>query len=179
MYTVISFVVLFLLRYILIKLVRNFSSSHRKLERRTNLIIKYIDIAIVFIVVFWNILIWGVDFSDVGIVFSSVFAIIGVALFAQWSILSNVTSGVIMFFTFPYRIGDTILIHDKDFVMEPLIIDDIRTFQVMLRNEKGEILTYPNNLFLQKGITLITDENYHLYEDLKQSEEKNVSKTHD
>ena len=42
----------------------------------------------------------------------------GVAMFAQWSILSNITSGIILFFSFPFKIGDLILIHDKDFPIE-------------------------------------------------------------
>ena len=31
-----------------------------------------------------------------------------------WSILSNVTSGIILFFNFPYKVGDKVEIHDKE-----------------------------------------------------------------
>lgn len=176
-YTLISIVVLLIVRGILVSIVKRIARKNQNLERRTNLIIKYFDIAIIFLLVFWNILIWGVQFKDVGLVFSSTFAVIGVALFAQWSILSNITSGIIMFFTFPYKIGDTIKIHDKDFVMEPLIIDDINAFQMILRSEKGEVLSYPNNLILQKGITLISESN--IIEEPEDKEEKNLTQTHD
>ena len=92
--------------------------------------------------------------SDIVVVFSSVFAVIGIGLFAVWSILSNVTSGIVMFFSFPYKIGDKIHIHDKDFEIIG-VIEDIRSFQMHLRLENGDLVTYPNNLMLQKAITLL------------------------
>ena len=79
---------------------------------------------------------------------------IGSALFAIWSSLSNVTSGVIMFFSFPYKVGDKIKIHDKDYPIEAIIVD-IRAFQLILREDNGDLVTYPNNLILQKAVTLI------------------------
>jgi len=68
--------------------------------------------------------------------------------------LSNVTSGIIMFFNFPYKVGDKIEIHDKDFPITA-VIEDIRAFQLHLRIDNGNLVTYPNNLMLQKAVTLI------------------------
>ena len=76
------------------------------------------------------------------------------AMFAQWSILSNITSGIILFFSFPYKIGDYIFIHDKDFPIEAEI-EDIGAFHVYLKTKEGEIIVYPNNLMLQIGITIL------------------------
>jgi small-conductance mechanosensitive channel len=98
--------------------------------------------------------IFGAQLKDLALLFSSVFAVIGIALFAIWSILSNITSGVIMFFSFPYKVGDKIQIHDKDFPIEA-IIEDIRAFQLHLRLDNGNLVTYPNNLMLQKAVTLV------------------------
>ncbi len=64
------------------------------------------------------------------------------------------TSGVIMFFSFPYKVGDKIKIHDKDYPVEA-IIEDIRAFQIILREDNGDLVTYPNNLILQKAVTLM------------------------
>ena len=94
------------------------------------------------------------DLGDLALIFSSVFAVIGVALFAIWSILSNITSGIIMFFNFPYKIGDKIKIHDKDMPIEALI-EDIKAFHLHLRTDDGELITYPNNLILQKAVSLV------------------------
>ncbi|TQD40081.1 mechanosensitive ion channel domain-containing protein [Haloflavibacter putidus] len=120
---------------------------------RINLMFKYINVLVVFIAAFLLLLIWGVEASRLALVFSSVFAVLGVGLFAIWSILSNITSGVILFFSFPYKIGDKIQIHDKDFPIEA-IIEDIRAFQLHLRTADGELITYPNNLILQKPVSL-------------------------
>tara|TARA_R100000935_G_scaffold27881_1_gene48142 strand:- start:868 stop:1407 length:540 start_codon:yes stop_codon:yes gene_type:complete len=126
---------------------------------RTRLMFKYINILIFLISVFALAIAWGVGLKDLSLIFSSVFAVIGVALFAIWSILSNVTSGIILFFSFPFKIGDKIRIHDKD---APIVgvIDDIKAFHILIINEEGELITYPNNLILQKAVSLIKKDVY-------------------
>jgi small-conductance mechanosensitive channel len=106
------------------------------------------------IVILIEFFVFGARPNDLAVVFSSVFAVIGIALFAIWSILSNVTSGIIMFFSFPHKVGDKIKIHDKDYPIEA-IIEDIRAFQLHLRLDNGNLVTYPNNLMLQKAVTLV------------------------
>jgi len=107
-------------------------------------------------------LVWSVNYQDLGVMLSSVFAVIGVALFAQWSILSNITAGVILFFSFPFKIGNTIRILDKELLdpnnsdLDQFVIEDIKAFHLHLRRSNGEILNYPNNLVLQKGVILIS-----------------------
>ena len=94
------------------------------------------------------------DAEDLFFTLSSVLTVIGVALFAQWSILSNITSGFIVLFSFPFKIGDTIKIHDKDFPIEGEIIS-IHTFYTLVKTLEGEMVTYPNSLFLQKGVSTL------------------------
>ena len=166
-------IVLILLRLILKRTVRNFAKKIERLEHRTGLIMKHVDFAIFFLIVLGFILIWGVDFRNLGLVMSSVFAVIGIAFFAQWSILSNVTSGVIMFFTFPYKIGDYIKIHDKEAPCEG-IIEDIKTFHIILHTKDNEIVTYPNSMMLQKGVSIIKADEFHeqqLQQDLDKNKE--------
>jgi len=161
-------VVLFLLSAILKKTVRNFTRKIERLEHRTGLIMKHIDFAVFFLLVIGMIIIWGLDFRHLGVFMSSIFAVIGIAFFAQWSILSNITSGVIMFFTFPYKIGDYIKIHDKEAPLEGLI-EDIKTFHIILHTNDNEIVTYPNSMMLQKGVSIIKPEAF--YEHQHQMEE--------
>src|SRR5690554_3065169 len=71
--------VLFVLRQILKKGVRNFTHKVERLEHRTALIIKHVNITIFALVILGLIFIWGVDFRNIGLVFSSVFAVIGIA----------------------------------------------------------------------------------------------------
>jgi small-conductance mechanosensitive channel len=100
-----------------------------------------------------------VNIREIGLILSSVFAVIGVAMFAQWSILSNVTAGIILFFSFPFKIGDRIQILDKDLESSgTYLIEDIRAYHLHLRKENGQLVTYPNNLMLQKAVCVISDE---------------------
>jgi len=92
--------------------------------------------------------------KDIFLTLSSVTTVVGVAMFAQWSILSNITLGIILFFFFPFRIGDIIQIHDKDFPIQAEI-EDIKVFYFYSKTAAGEHITYPNNLLLQKGISVI------------------------
>ena len=62
---------------------------------------------------------------------------------------------IIIFFSFPFRIGDKIKILDKDVPIEAEIID-IRLLYTLLKTDSGERISYPNNLFLQKGTAIIS-----------------------
>jgi small-conductance mechanosensitive channel len=154
----IVFIIIIVLRIITTKLVRRYSKSSQTIERRTNLVIKYIHLFINILAIVALIIVWGVQTRDIFITLSSIATVIGVAMFAQWSILSNITSGIILFFSFPFKIGDTIRIHDKDFPIEAEI-EDISAFHVYLSTKDGEKIIYPNNLLLQKGISIM-DNNY-------------------
>ncbi|MFE3872423.1 mechanosensitive ion channel family protein [Flavobacterium sp. ZS1P70] len=152
--TGILLVVFISLRIITTKLVRRYAKSSHTLEHRTNLVIKYIHLFTNVLVLIALVLIWGVQTKDIFIALSSITTVVGVAMFAQWSILSNITSGIILFFSFPFKIGDVIRIHDKDFPFEGEI-EDIGAFHVYLKTHDGEKVIYPNNLLLQKGISIM------------------------
>ncbi|PAM92902.1 mechanosensitive ion channel protein MscS [Flavobacterium sp. IR1] len=152
--TVILLISLIALRIIVANLIRSYAKTSQLIEHRTNLVIKYTHILMNILVTVCLIVIWGVETKDIFITVSSIATVIGVAMFAQWSILSNITSGMILFFSFPFKIGDTIKIHDKDFPLEAEI-EDISTFHVNLRTKEGEKIIFPNNLLLQKGISIM------------------------
>lgn len=146
-----------LLRYSLAKAIKKIGKISDLNRVRTKLIIKYVTIGLVLIGLIVLTYIWKVDFEDLGIIFSSLFAVLGVALFASWSILSNVTAGVILFFSFPFKIGDRIRILDGEF-SETVDIIDIKAYHIYLKKDNGELVTYPNNLLLQKGVVIINRE---------------------
>lgn len=171
--TAIHISLFFILRIILVRIVRRFAKKSERVEHRTGLIIKYIDFTTVFLLIVGLIFIWGVDVKNIGVVMSSIFAVIGIALFAQWSILCNITSGVIMFFTFPYKIGDYIKVHDKESPNEGFI-DDIRTFHLIMKTKDGEIITYPNSLMFQKGVSVMKPDEAEQYLTEIEDEDENV-----
>lgn len=146
--------ILFVIRLITLTVITKLGRKSGINEARITLIRRYTTFTIAIIALIIGAFIFGADFKQLGIVFSSIFAVVGIGLFAIWSILSNVTSGIIMFFSFPYKVGDKIMIHDKDFPIEA-IIEDIRGFHLHLRTDNGDLITYPNNLMLQKAVTLI------------------------
>jgi small-conductance mechanosensitive channel len=150
------FLAVFILRYIVAKLIKKYATHSEILDNRANLVIKYFNILWGILTILALLTIWGVHPENLFITFSSIFAVIGVAMFAQWSILSNITAGIILFFSSPFKIGNTIIIHDKDFPIEAEIID-IRAFYTYLRTKEGINHTYPNNLLLQKGITVVNN----------------------
>lgn len=95
---------------------------------------------------------WNIHGNIIGSL-TAIFAVIGVALFAQWSILSNVTAGVVMFFNAPYRVGDLIHIIDKDAPITAQIIS-IGTFYTYIKDTEGYQIVLPNNIFLQKTVQI-------------------------
>lgn len=147
-------IILLIIRFILTTLITKISRKNGINLARIHLINRYVSVTLFLLALIIIPFIFGTKASDLIFLFSSIFAVIGIGLFAIWSILSNITSGIIMFFSFPYKVGDKIQIHDKDFPLEG-IIEDIRAFQLHLRLENGDLVTYPNNLMLQKAVTLI------------------------
>ncbi|AWL11754.1 hypothetical protein HMF8227_01276 [Saliniradius amylolyticus] len=93
----------------------------------------------------------GIDYQNLMLFVSSTFAILGVALFAQWSILSNITAGVLIFFNFPYKVGDSVRVVNKDYDVTGTI-KEITTFHVLIQRQDGELITYPNSLLLQTPV---------------------------
>lgn len=150
----IVFATFFIIQLVVKSILRAIGKSKKILIGRTKLVGRYFTATLLFLTLLIIGFIFGVNIEDIVVLFSSVFAILGITLFANWSILSNVTSGIVLFFSFPYKIGDKIKIHDKDLETEA-IIEDIRSFQIHLRLDNGDLVTYPNSLILQKAVTLV------------------------
>lgn len=154
--TVASVIVLILLPFSKL-IARKLVSKYGKLVQIQDVRIKQmkqvISILLNFTFIFIIAIIWGVKPNNILLGLSSIFAIIGVAMFAQWSMLSNITAGIIMFFTAPFRIGDRIHIIDKDI---PIVatIESIQTFYTHIRTDEKELIVIPNNLFLQKIVSI-------------------------
>ena len=83
--------ILLITRALIMGLIRRFSHSEQIIDRRVQLITKLINYVILGCALVGVFIIWGVDVRNLGVIVSSIFAVIGVAFFAQWSILSNIT----------------------------------------------------------------------------------------
>lgn len=156
--TIVLLLIYIAVRIIFRKVILNYSNKLTIVMERKKLILKYITFLWTLIVLFILSLIWGIDKKEILIVTSSVFAVIGIALFAQWSLLSNITSGAILFFFYPLRVGNRIKLLDKDYPIEAHV-KEIKAFYVHLITDEGEHIVYPNNLLLQKGMSIMREVN--------------------
>lgn len=141
-------------KFVFKKAIMKYGSKRnsRIADPRTLQLIRIVNIIANFTAVFCLMVIWGVDPKNVLMALSAMFAVVGVAMFAQWSILSNITAGIIIYFTTPFKLGDKIQIQDKD---NPTIgyIENIMTFYIHIRSDDGELIIIPNSQFMQKTIS--------------------------
>lgn len=93
--------------------------------------------------------IWGFDFQWLLAASSGLIALTGVALFASWSILSNITAFFILLAHQSYRRGTFIRILDADNYVEG-VISDINLFNTRLISDNREYIIYPNNLLIAR-----------------------------
>lgn len=112
---------------------------------------KIVNILLLVILIIILLSVWRVDQSQLLIFFSTIATILGVAFFAQWSLISNITSTLIIFFNHPIRIGDSLTIMDKDYPIKGEL-NDIGIFFITIKTTENEIITIPSNLFMQKMI---------------------------
>lgn len=114
-------------------------------------------------------LIWGVNLEEFTVFISSILAILGIGFVAQWSILSNLTASVILFFSHPLRLGDRVRVLDKDFDWTGKV-EDISGFYLFMRTDDGRRISIPTNLVIQKGIEILQSSNDTTYDGLEENE---------
>jgi small-conductance mechanosensitive channel len=142
----------FVTKKVSFKLVDKFLSNQSLLNSRGNLVKRVLKIVYLTITLVLISIIWGVNQSEFAVFVGSALTVIGVALFAQWSLLSNITSSIILFFNHPIRIGDTITILEaKDYTIEGTV-SYTGIFFITLTTSDGSEILIPNNQFIQKSI---------------------------
>ncbi len=158
--TLVVIVVLIAAHFFTKRGVRNFLKKLKFSSKRRKLTIRAINFLLTLTAIVFISGIWGVKQSQIAVFISSVMAILGIAFVAQWSVLSNITAGLILFFNHPLKIGDHIKILEKDFVIEG-IISDITFFFVHIKAPNQEKVSIANNIFLQKTISIVLQKEEH------------------
>ena len=131
-----------------LKKIRNKFGFQKTRVLIVNRIITFLVYAAVIVLIAF---IWGVDEKQLMVYISSFLTILGIAFFAQWSILANITAGLILYINYPVKIGDTITILEKDNNITG-VINDIGAFFITLTVEDSDLITLPNTVILQKNI---------------------------
>ncbi|MDN8584844.1 mechanosensitive ion channel family protein [Vibrio alginolyticus] len=140
-----------ILKRIVNRAILNLATTKGVKKARLSFIQRCFNVALLFLTASIFAIITGIGYGDVSLFLSSIFAVLGVAFIAQWSILSNITASFLIFFVFPYRVGDRIKVVDKD---EDICgeIQEISMFHVLIKHDNGNLITYPNNQILQKAV---------------------------
>ena len=144
----------FVIRYLGRYIIRNavVRSSFKAKEEKE--IMRLLNLLIVLVLAVILTAIWGVKQSEVLIFATSVITVLGIAFFAEMSILSNVTACLVLFFQHPIKIGDTIKVLDNDLAIEGELID-ITYFFVFIRTTDRGTITMPNTVLLKSPFSVV------------------------
>lgn len=133
----------------------NNSLKQTHLERgRRKMIIKAVHLLTFLTATILFSAIWGLKQNEIAVFVGTILTALGIAFFAQWSLLSNVTSSLLLFFNHPIKVGSTIKFLDKEYPFEGEVTD-LTYFFIHIKTDDGEIITIPNSLLLQKSVSII------------------------
>lgn len=145
----------YIITYYTTKIFVNNSLKHTNLQRgRRKMIIKAVQLLSFLTAIVLVSAIWGLKQNEIAVYVGTILTAIGIAFFAQWSLLSNVTSSLLLFFNHPVKIGDKIKVLDKDCPFEGEVTD-LTYFFIHVKTDEGEIITIPNSVLLQKSVSII------------------------
>lgn len=144
----------FIISHVVTKRSINNTLKQTQLDRRRRkIIVKTVQLLTLITALVLLAAIWGLDQDQIAVFVGTILTALGIAFFAQWSLLSNITSSLLLLFNHPIKIGDTIKVLDKDFPFEGEVSDLTYLF-VHLKTKDGELITIPNSLLLQKSISI-------------------------
>jgi small-conductance mechanosensitive channel len=149
--TIIIIIVFFITKLITKRIIRKVGTRFKYQSGRIKITNKIVGVLLLTILIIILMIIWGVEQSELLLFLSTILTILGVAFFAQWSIISNITSTLIIFFNHPIKIGDSLTIMDKDYPIDGKL-SDIGIFFIVIKTHENKKITIPSNVFIQKMI---------------------------
>jgi len=146
---------------VLVIIIKLFAGKavHRILSRldndlkRKKITMRIINLFLLIFILIGLAAIWNIDRSQFLVFITSLITVLGIAFFAQWSILSNITSSLILFFNHPVKIGQRIKVLDKEYEIEGKLID-ISFYFLYLKTDADELVTIPTSVALQKTLII-------------------------
>ena len=121
--------------------------------KRKKITMRIINLFSLIFIVIGLAAIWNIDRSQLMVFITSLITVLGIAFFAQWSILANITSSLILFFNHPVKIGQRIRVLDREYDIEGKLID-ISFYFLYIKTDAGELVTIPTSVALQKTMVI-------------------------
>ena len=147
----------YIISYFIFKTVINNFLKKTRLERgRRKMAIRAVLLFTTITVIILITGIWGFKQNEIALFASTILTALGIAFFAQWSLLSNITSSILIFFNHPIKLGDTIKVLQKEYSYEG-VVTEMNYFFVHIKTKDNEIITIPNSHFFEKSFSLSTN----------------------
>ena len=131
-------------------LYRTIAASVLKEEMNRRALVVFHILLFLLLVVILSV-VWGIDIKGLLVLASSMIAVIGVALFAAWSLLSNITAFFIMLGQRNFAPGAEVKIIDGSNHIEGKVVE-INLFSTLLLTKNNDQVVYPNNLIVSRPV---------------------------
>ena len=140
--------------YLIFKIVINNYLKKTRLERRRRkMAIRAVQLFTTITAIILLTGVWGFKQNQILFFVTSILTALGIAFFAQWSLLSNITSSILIFFNHPVKLGDYIKVLHKDFNYEGEVTE-MDYFFVHIKTNDNETVTIPNSHFFDKSFSV-------------------------
>ena len=158
-----TFIILgcYIILYFIFKTVINNFLKKTRLERsRRKMAIRAVQLFTTMTVIILLTGVWGFKQNEIALFASTILTALGIAFFAQWSLLANITSSILIFFNHPVKLGDYIKVLHKDYHYEGEVTE-MNYFFIHLKTNDNEIITIPNSHFFDKSFSVAEKKQKH------------------
>lgn len=144
----------YIILYFIFKTVINSFLKKTRLEKgRRKIAIRSIQLFTTMTTIILLTGVWGFKQNQIALFASTILTALGIAFFAQWSLLSNITSRILIFFNHPVKLKDYIKVLHKDYHYEGEVIE-MTYFFVHIKTNENEIITIPNSHFFDRSFSV-------------------------
>lgn len=153
--SLLAFIAYIIISRRLVPVIYNLLAGNRIRPEMNNRALVVCHILLLLVLVVILSLVWGVDIRGLLVFASSIVAVAGVALFASWSLISNVTAFFILLGQRDFAEGSKVRIIDGNNALEG-DISEIHLFNTVLTTSSQERIIYPNNLIISRPVIIVS-----------------------
>jgi small-conductance mechanosensitive channel len=145
----------YIILYFIVQSVVNSVLKRTQVERgRRKMTIRAVQVFTTIAAIILLVGVWGIKQSEIALFASTILTALGIAFFAQWSLLSNITSSILIFFNHPVKLGDYVKVLHKDYQFEG-VVTEMNYFFIHLKTDDNEIVTVPNSHFFDRSFSIM------------------------